>query len=429
MKTKQTRRQFLKGIGLVAATGLAGAPHIAFAGTKKVVIVGGGTSGATAARYLKLADSSIQITLIEVNKTYYTCYSSNEVLGGNRDIKNIQYGYDGLIKMGIKVVIDRVTTINPENRRVTVSNGDTFDYDRCIVAPGISFKYDKIEGYDEKVAEDIPHAWKAGPQTITLRKQLVAMKDGGTVVIAAPPNPYRCPPAPYERASQIANYLTREKPKSKIIISDAKPLFSAQAHFFRGWKKLYGYDTDNSMIEWRGEAGVISVDAAERSMEDDFGDVLKPDVLNIIPAQQAGKIAFDVGLTNADGWCPVKLDTFESTLHENIHVIGDASLATGLSKSGYAASTEAKVCAAAIAALLNDKEPGSPSFVNTCFSIIGTDYGVSIAAVYRLAKDKSRIVKVAGGLTPLDATDEQHRREVAYAHSWLNNITADAFGL
>lgn len=427
MKIKQSRREFITGLGLTTVA-LVGAPRLLLGATKKVVVVGGGTSGATAARYLKLADPSIDITLIEINKVYFTCYSSNEVISGSKDIKSIQFGYDGLAKMGINVVIDKVTHIDPKTRKVMVLGGDLFDYDRCIVAPGISFRFDKIEGYNEKVAEEIPHAWKAGPQTVTLRDQIMAMKDGGTVVIAPPPNPYRCPPAPYERASQIAEYLKREKPKSKVIITDPKPVFSSQDHFIKGWKKLYGYETDNSMIEWRGEAGVVSVDATERSITDDFGDTLKPDVLNIIPAQKAGKIAFDVGLTNKQGWCPVELDTFESTLHKKIHIIGDASLATGLSKSGYAANTEAKVCATAIAALLNGNEPGTPSFVNTCFSIIGKDYGVSIAAVYRLAADKSRIVKVSGGLTPLDANDEQHKREVAYAHSWLNNITADAFG-
>ncbi len=430
---KITRRGFVKGAGVATAIGMVGAPYIALGASKKVVVVGGGTGGATAAKYLRLADPTIEVTLIEANKSYYTCYMSNEVLGGERSIDSIKFDYTGLAKHGVNVVNDMVTAIDADAKTVKTAGGQSFGYDRCIVAPGIDFKWETIEGYDDKVAETIPHAWKAGTQTVTLRKQLEDMQDGGTVVIAAPPNPFRCPPGPYERASQIAHYLKNHKPKSKVIILDAKPAFSKQGLFVQGWKALYGYETDNAMIEWRGSAqgsndnAVVKVDAASKSVTTGFDETIKADVLNVVPAQKAGKIAFAAGLTDDSGWCPVDLHTFESKIHKNIHVIGDASIATGMPKSGYAANSEAKVCAAGVAALLNGQEPGVPAYVNTCYSIVGTDWGISVAAVYKLAEDGSKITSVSGGLTPSDATPEMRKREVAYAHSWFSNITKDIF--
>ncbi len=428
---KITRRGFIQTAGAATAAGMVGVPYIALGASKKVVVVGGGTAGATAAKYIRMADSTVDVTLIEANQHYYTCYMSNEVLGGDRDINSIKFGYGGLQGHGIKVVHDKVTGIDAKNRVVKTSGGSSFSYDRCIVAPGIDFKWETIEGYDAKVAEKIPHAWKAGPQTMNLRSQLESMKDGGTVVIAPPPNPFRCPPGPYERASQIAMYLKQHKPKSKIVMLDPKPKFSKMGLFTGAWKKLYGYGTDNAMIEWHGqqeEAGVVKVNAANNSVTTAFGDEIKGDVVNVIPAQKAGAIAFAAGLTNDKGWCPVDLGTFESTIHAGIHVIGDASVATGMPKSGYAGNSQAKVCAAAIVAMLNGQEPGTPSYVNTCYSIAGKDYGFSVAAVYRLAEDRSKIVGVSSGLTPADASAETLKREVLYAHSWFKNITHDIFG-
>ncbi len=429
--TKVNRRTFIQATGVAAAAGVAGMPTVALAAKKKVVVVGGGPGGATCARYLKIFDPNIDVTLIEPNKNYHTCFMSNEVIGGVRSIESIRFGYDGLKKAGINVVHDYVTAIDPAKKVVKTKGGQEFAYDRCVVAPGIDFKYETIEGYDESKINDVPHAWKAGEQTMILRKQLEAMKDGGTVVICPPPNPFRCPPGPYERASLIANYLKKNKPKSKVIILDPKPKFSKQGLFTAAWKKFYGFGTDNAMIEWRGaqeEAGVVKVDVATKTVTTKFGDNIKADVLNIIPAQKAGKIAHAAGLTNDSGWCPINLHTFESTIHKNIHVIGDASIAKGMPKSGYAANSEAKVCAASVAALLNGKEPPAPAYVNTCYSIAGDDWGFSVAAVYRLAKDGSKIMKVSGGLTPGDAPAEYYKREVFYAHSWFNNITKDIFG-
>ena len=427
---KITRRGFIQTAGAATAVGMVGVPFIAKGAGKKVVVVGGGTGGATAAKYIRLADPSLDVTLIEPNKEYYTCYLSNEVLSGDRSLASIRFGYDGLRKHGVKVVHEMATGIDANARKVMTSGGRSFSYDRCVVAPGIDFRWDTIEGYDANVAKKIPHAWKAGNQTRTLRSQLISMRDGGTVVIASPPNPFRCPPGPYERASQIAMYLQREKPKSKVIILDAKPKFSKQGLFKAAWTKLYGFGTDNAIIEWRGqqeEAGVVEVDANTRTVTTAFGDEIKADVLNVIPAQKAGKIAHAAGLTNDKGWCPIDLGTFESKMHAGIHVIGDASIATGMPKSGYSANSQAKVCAAAVVAMLKGQEPGSPSYINTCYSIAGKDYAFSVAAVYRLAEDRSKITKVSGGLTPGDASPEQLAREVQYAYSWYENITSDIF--
>ena len=427
---KITRRGFVKGAGAATAVGMFGVPYLALGAAKKVVVVGGGTGGATAAKYLRIADPSLDVTLIEANKYHHTCYLSNEVLSGVRSIDTIRFGFGGLQKHGVKVVHDTVEKIDTKKKRVIGSGGKQYPYDRCILSPGIDFRFDAIEGYDAKVAEKLPHAWKAGPQTVTLRRQLAAMKNGGTVIIAPPENPFRCPPGPYERASQVAMYLQKHKPKSKVLILDPKQKFSKQGLFKQGWKDLYGFDTDNSLIEWRGkqdEAGVVAVDAGSMTVTTAFGDEIKGDVLNIIPPQKAAKVAHASGLTDKSGWCPIDLHTFESSLQKGVHVIGDASIAKGMPKSGYSANSQAKVCAAAVAAMLMGKEPGTPSYVNTCYSIVGKDYGISVAAVYRLAEDGSKITKVSGGLTPMDASAETRKREVAYAHSWFDNITSDIY--
>ncbi len=430
MTKKINRRKFVQAAGAATAVGALGMPSLAFGAGKKVVVVGGGTGGATAAKYLRIADPSLEVTLIEQNEHYYTCYFSNEVLSGERTLDSIKHGYDGLKKHGVTVVIDHVSGIDAAKKTVTTKGGKSFAYDRCIVSPGIDFKWETIEGYDEAASHKIAHAYKAGPQTALLRKQLEAMPDGGKVVIAPPPNPFRCPPGPYERASQIAHYLKHHKPKSKIIIMDPKPKFSKMGLFTQGWKDLYGYGTDDSMIEWHGsaeEAGITKVDVANLTMTSAFGEEVKADVMNIIPAQKAGKIAFIAGLTDDKGWCPVDLKTFESKKHPNIHVIGDASAAKGMPKSGYAANSQAKVCAAAVAAMLSGKEAGVPSYVNTCYSIVGKDYGISVAAVYKLKADGSKIQKISGGLTSTKATPAIRKMEEEYAKSWYNNIIDDVF--
>ncbi|MCW8918536.1 MAG: NAD(P)/FAD-dependent oxidoreductase [Gammaproteobacteria bacterium] len=433
------RRDFLKlsGGAVAAASSMSFSSFAIGGASKKVVIVGGGIGGATAAKYIRMADASIEVTVIEPNANYHTCFMSNEVIGGERTIDSIRFGYKGLQAHGVNVVQDSVTAIDAAARTVKTAGGKSFAYDRCIVSPGVDFRWDTIEGYDETVAETIPHAWKAGSQTVTLRKQLEAMKDGGTVCIAPPPNPFRCPPGPYERASLIANYLKHHKPKSKLIILDPKPKFSKMGLFTAGWEKYYGFKSDNALIEWHGtpegskDNVLQSLDAKSRTVKTEFNEVTA-DVLNVIPAQKAGKIAFAAGLTNDSGWCPVDLKTFESTIHKNIHVIGDAAIQAPMPKSGYAANSQAKVCAVAVVSLLNEMAMPQPSYVNTCYSIIAPGDGISVAAVYRYNNETGKIegVKGAGGLTPGydKSTMEMRAREEQYAHSWFKNITHDVFG-
>jgi len=422
---KINRRNFIKIVGGASAISAIGFPAIAAAGGKKqVVIVGGGVGGATAAKYIRRADSSVEVTLIEPNEHYYTCFMSNEVLGGDRKLDSLKFGYDGLRKHGVTVVQDTVTAIDAKGRKVTTKGGKSFNYDRCIVAPGISFR-DNIEGYDAAAAERFPHAWKAGAQTALLRNQLEAMPDGGTVLIAPPPNPFRCPPGPYERACQIAHYLKNHKPKSKIVIYDSKDKFSKQGLFTQAWERHYP-----GMIEWKKAAdtggGIMRVDAKAGTVSTDFDD-MKVAVANIIPAQKAGTIAEVAGLTDDSGWCPITGSTFESTLHKGIHVIGDAAIQSPLPKSGYAANSEAKVVAAAVVDLVNGREPGTPSWVNTCYSVVAPDDGISVAMVYNLVDGKVAKVEGSGGLTPMDSSPADRKREVQYAYSWFNNITHDIF--
>jgi len=434
--SKQNRRSFIKtlGLGTAAATAATYTPFAIGGATKKVVVVGGGMGGAVAAKYIRMMDKSVEVTLIEANKDYYTCFTSNEVLSGKRTLADIKFGYNGLKDHGINVVIDKATGIDADRKKVSTASGRSFAYDRCIVAPGVDFRYEKTPGYNENLANtSLPHAWKAGPQTQMLRDQLTDMKDGGVVAICPPPNPFRCPPGPYERASQIALYLKQNKPKSKIIILDPKPSFSKMGLFTGGWQRHYGYKTDNSMIEWHGtpkgsDDNVISdVDAKTKTVVTGFNEV-KADVLNIIPAQKAGKIAHVAGLTNDKGWCPVHGDTFESTIHKNIHVIGDAAIASPLPKSGYAANSEGKTVAAAIVALLNGKSAPDPTYVNTCYSVIAPGDGISVAMVYAFKGGKIVKVKGSGGLTPGKFDTKLREREQYYGYSWFDNITNDTFG-
>ncbi len=419
-----TRRKFLQVTGGAVAVSSLGFPAIVGAASKKVVVVGGGVGGATAAKYIRMADASIDVTLIEPNTEYYTCFMSNEVLGGHRTMESIKVTYDGLKGHGINVVHDTVTAIDPAGKTVTTAGGQTIAYDRCIVAPGISFK-DNIEGYDEAAMQSMPHAWKAGEQTVLLRKQLEAMEDGGVVAIASPPNPFRCPPGPYERACQIAMYLKAKKPKSKLIILDSKDKFSKQGLFTQAFERYY-----TGIVEWVGASNgglVTRVDAASNTLY--TGDTAhKVAVANVIPAQQAGMIAQKAGLTDDSGWCPIDGRSFESTIHKGIHVIGDASVASPLPKSGYAANSEGKVCAAAVVDLLNGREPGDPALVNTCYSIVGPDDAISVAKVYDLKDGKLNGVEGSGGLTPADSSPEMRAREVQYAYSWYANIVKDSWG-
>lgn len=423
------RRTFIRNVGGSAILGATlGFPSLVLGAPRRVVVVGGGVGGCTVAKYLRKLDPNLAVTLVETKPTYTTCFMSNEVLSGERTLKSITFGYDGLRRHGVDVIMDTVVGIDPAKKSVTTAGGRNFDYDACVVSPGIGFKWGAIDGYDEQAAETIPHAWNAGPQTVLLQRQLQAMPAGGKVIIVAPPNPFKCPPGPYERASQIAMYCKHHKPRAKILILDAKDAFSKQGLFTEGWTKLYGYGSGNSMIEWVGAAAggkVESLDPATRTVQAEIEE-FECDVLNVIPPQKAGAIAFAADLTDGD-WCPVDKRTFESSRHKDIYVLGDASSAAKMPKSAYAANSQAKVAAAAIVARFHGLEPGDPTFVNTCYSVVGEDFGISVAAVYTLDAKNNSIDEMpnSGGVSPANAAADVRKREVSYAHSWFKNVIND----
>lgn len=422
-----SRRDFIKLIGAAGATSAVGWPLIAQAKRGHVVIIGGGFGGASCAKYLRKLDPGIKVTLVEREKEFVTCPFSNAVLGGLYDMGFITHSYDALRqRWDIKIVHDTAVAIDAAARKVKLAGGKTLKYDRLVVSPGIDIRWNALKGYDEAASELAPHAWQAGPQTVLLRKQLEAMKDGGVVVITSPANPYRCPPGPYERACMIAHYLKQKKPRSKVVILDAKDGFAKQGLFIDGWKQLYP-----GMIEWvKGtDGGMIDrVDAKTKTVYPTFGDPVKADVLNVVPPQSAGAIALKAGLANKDGWCPIDQKTFESTLHKDIYVLGDAAIAGKMPKSGYAASSQAKVCAAAIITSLRGANMPDPSYVNTCYSLVGPDYAISVAAVYRLQEGQITGVKGAGGVSPKDADPAFRRKEASYAVGWYKSISADIWG-
>src|ERR671925_710545 len=420
--TAPTRRQFL---GFAGGFLLAGAlARRAWTQTHaRVVVVGGGFGGATCAKYIRRADSTIEVTLVEPRRQFITCPFSNAVIAGLRDMASVTHGYDSLRQRhGVRLVHATATAIDPAARRVALDDGSALAYDRLVLSPGIELRWGELEGYDMAASEVFPHAWEAGPQTVLLSRQLEAMPDGGLVVIAPPAEPYRCPPGPYERASLIAYYLKTHKPRSKLLILDAKNAFSKQELFRSAWESLYP-----GMIEWipQSQSGrVVRVDAQARTVSTDFDDY-KPAVANIIPPQQAAAIARSAGLDDGQGWCPVRAGTFESTVHAGVHIIGDAAIANPMPKSAFSANNQAKTCAAAVVALLHGESVAAPALMNTCYSLVAPDYGISIAAVYRVADDKIVTVNGSSGVSPLDAPAETRVLEAEYAKAWYANITAD----
>ena len=400
--SKYTRRDFIKVAGVATASGLGTLvlPIGALAKAKsQVVVIGGGYGGATCAKYIRKIAPGIEVTLVEQNKKFVTCPFSNTVIGGMKRIEDITHSYDKLKKRhGVSVIHDLATDIDSAKKTVKLKGGKVLKYDKLVVSPGVEFIWDKIKGYDQAASEIFPHAWKAGPQTLLLRRQLEGMKDGGTAIIVAPANPYRCPPGPYERASLMANYFKKHKPKSKIIILDAKDKFSKQSLFVNGWEKLYP-----GMIEWVSKSAggtVVRADTKAKLVENNNGFTYDADVINVVPPHRAGTIAQRAGLTDKSGWCPVNQRTFESTIHKDVHVIGDSALAGKMPKSAYAAGSEGKVCAAAVVAELGGLNMPEPSYVNTCYSFVSPDYGISVAAVYRITKKGITPVKGAGGGSP-----------------------------
>jgi sulfide dehydrogenase [flavocytochrome c] flavoprotein subunit len=427
---RTSRRDFLKTAGAVGASAAMlplpaiAQPNVASGAGGRVVVVGGGFAGTTCARFIKRIDPRINVTLVEASPTFTACPFSNLVIAGLRELNAQQFGYDKLAADQLTLTMAPATGVNAQGRSVTLSNGSQIAYDRLVLAPGIDIRWDGLPGYTEAAAERMPHAWKAGEQTLLLRRQLESMEDGGTVVMAAPANPFRCPPGPYERASLIAYYLKTKKPKSKLLILDAKDAFSKQGLFQGAWKQLY------PNLEWvsLSKGGkVTSVDVGAMTLVTDFGRH-KADVANVIPPQKAGRIAEIAGVADRTGWCPIDAATFESKLQPNIHVVGDASIAGAMPKSAFAANAQAKVCAAAVAKLLAGGKPDEPKMINTCYSLVAPDYGISVAGVYRLADGQFKDVEGSGGVSPADAPSSVRAAEAIFANGWFKTITAEVFG-
>jgi NADPH-dependent 2,4-dienoyl-CoA reductase/sulfur reductase-like enzyme len=418
------RRTFLK-LGVTATVSLLPLPSLAQGAAARVVIVGGGFAGASFARAIRQAEPRIAVTLVEPGATFTACPFSNAVIVGMRELSAQQFTYDRIAADGITLARTTATAVDAQARTVTLGDGKRLPYDRLVLAPGIDIRWGALPGYDEAAAASMPHAWKAGDQTLLLRRQLEAMDDGGLVVIAAPANPFRCPPGPYERASLIAHYLKTRKPKSKLIVLDAKDAFSKQRLFQSAWSELYP-----GLLEWvsLSKGGkVISVDAATRTLVTDFGRH-QAKVANVIPPQKAGHIAELAGVTDRSGWCPIDPVTFESKLVAGIHVIGDAAIAGAMPKSAFAANSQAKTCAAAVARLLTGATPSSPKLINTCYSLVAPDYGISVAGVYQPSGGQLADVPGSGGVSPSDAPRSARAAEAVLAEAWFRTITSEVFG-
>ena len=417
------RRQFLRSSAVGVSATLLVRPAIAQA-APRVVVVGGGFGGATVARAVKEADPRISVTLIEASRTFTACPFSNGVIAGLRDLSAQQFGYDRTSASGVTVAFTTATAVDPQRRTVTVGGDTRLAYDRLVLSPGIDIRWNALSGYDEAASTEMPHAWKAGEQTALLRRQLEEMPDGGTVIMSAPANPFRCPPGPYERASLIAYYLKTRKPKSKLIVLDAKDQFSKQRLFQNAWAALY------PNLEWIGlsKGGkVTSVDPATKTLVTDFGNH-KADVANVIPPQSAGRIAAAAGVADRSGWCPIDPVTFESKLVPNVHVVGDATIAGGMPKSAFTANAQAKVCAAAIVKLLAGEKPSQPKLINTCYSLIAPNYGIEVAGVYEPVNGVLTEIKGSGGTSPVNAPASVRAQEAAFAEGWFKTITAEVFG-
>ncbi|QHE76909.1 flavocytochrome C [Hydrogenophaga sp. PBL-H3] len=421
--TSINRRHLLTAAG-GAAVALA-LPGCATTSTPKarVVVIGGGFGGATAAKYIRQWAPEIEVVLVEREAAFVSCPLSNLVLSGSEKIENLTTGYDVLQKKhGVRVVRDEATAIDAGKREVRLARGDTLKYDRLIVSPGVDFQFDQVPGLQSAEAQSqVLHAWKAGPQTVALRRQLEALPDGGVYALHIPKAPYRCPPGPYERAAQVALYFKQYKPRSKVLVLDANPdITSKKALFLKAWNELYP-----GVVEYKPNSELVRVDAAQRTIELQF-ETVRAGVLNVVPPQQAGRIAQTAGLITANSkWCGVNFQTFESTVAPGIHVLGDATLsAPGMPKSGFMANNHAKVAADAVIALIQGRAVNpDPIIANTCYSFVSDTDVVHVASVHKWNAEQKTLVPVAGagGLTPT-----ANALEGQYAKSWAKNIWADA---
>lgn len=421
------RRKLLQA--LAAGSALAASPLLGGCATARnhrslgrVVVIGAGFGGATAAKYLrKWSEGSIDVVLIERNRQFVSCPASNEVIAGNRAYDTLVHAYDGLQKnWGVRVVHAEVTAVDSEKRKVRTDRGEEFDYDRLVLSPGIDFNFAAIAGYDETARQSILHAWKAGPQTLALRQQLLDLDDGGTVVLSIPKAPYRCPPGPYERASQIAHYLKSHKPRSKILVLDAnEKIISKTKLFAEHWAADY-----RGILEYQPNWQATELSAASRTLTNEIGDRVRGDVINLIPPQTAGKIAHRIGVVNANNrWAEVDWQTLESTAVKNVHVLGDATLSAPLMpKSGHMANQHGKAAAATIVEIFSGRPPPPTLMANTCYSLVDDRRAIHVDSVHRWDPEKRQLLAVAGsgGVSTAPSVEEG-----LFARAWARNIWAD----
>ena len=411
-----TRRTFLEVSGLGAALwGVGGMRSFAAEARRRVIVIGGGWGGATAAKYIRLTDPSIEVTLLEPNKEFISCPFSNLVLAGVESLKNLTLNYNGLRKHGVKIRHEAANAIEPDKRRVRVGK-DSLEYDRLIVSPGVDFQWEQIEGL-AAAKDTVLHAWKAGPQTVQLAKQIQSMADGGVIVMTVPPVAYRCPPGPYERASMIAWYLQTKKPKSKLIVLDANKDIVSKTGLFKAVFKDYAAN-----IDYRPAQKAEKIDIGAKEVTTDTGDKVKYDVVNVIPPQRAGAIAVEADLVGGDKrWCEVDHVTYESVKQKNIHVIGDATIGLPVPKSGNVANAMGKICATAVVSLLNGKEPPVLAPGNTCYSWVNDKEAIAVVNAYKI--ENGKVVQIEQKLTP--------GKSVAVAQNslaWRTSIWNDVLG-
>jgi NADPH-dependent 2,4-dienoyl-CoA reductase/sulfur reductase-like enzyme len=424
LRRMATRRHVVRGFA--AATASLALPCPSYAqSAARIVVIGGGFGGAACARALRKIDSRLQVTLVEPNRIFTACPFSNEVIAGLRGIEGQQFGYDKIAASGVTVVAQAATKVDPQTRNVGLADGTSLAYDRLVLAPGIDLRLDALPGYDEVAATKMPHAWKAGEQTLLLRRQLEAMEDGGVVVLAVPAAPYRCPPAPYERASLIAHYLKANKPRAKILILDAKDAFPQQRLFENAWKEFYPGMIERISLSQGGR--VVSVEAATNTLVTDFGNY-DAQVANVIPPQKAGRIADLAGAVDKTGWCPIDPATFASRLVPNIHVIGDATIGGGIPKSASAANAEGKACASVVASLLAGTAPAELKLEGTCYNTVTPGYAFSLSGIYQPRDDIFAEVEGSGFTSPVNAASEVRKDEADRAQSWYKAITVETFG-
>jgi sulfide dehydrogenase [flavocytochrome c] flavoprotein chain len=411
------RRDFLKLAGAVSVAGCASATP----SKARVVVVGGGFGGATAAKYIRLWDPSIDVVLVERDASFVSCPISNLVLGGYSSMQEITRGYDGLRRYGVQLVRDEATAVDTSKKVVRLARGGDIAYERLIVSPGIDFTFGDVAGYEAAMQEGtVLHAWKAGPQTVALRRQLEEMRDGGVYILSVPLAPYRCPPGPYERASMVAAYFKQAKPRSKVLVLDANPDVTSKGGLFkRAWSDLY-----QGILEFRGNSRAVAVDSKSRTVKLELEDV-KGDVLNVVPPHRAGEIAAKSGLiTTNNRWCDVDWRTMESKAVKGVHVLGDATLsAPGMPKSGSMANNHAKIAAAAIVELLNGREPQPVKIINTCYSFVSEKEGIRVSSVHEWDAGQGTLVAVKGSGGVSAARSEA---EGTFAWNWARTIWADS---